>query len=43
VNIGGPPRPEDVCDCELKQKVAHGSGIEDVRIKKDSVGTHGLP
>ncbi len=43
VNIGGPPRPENVRDCELKQQVPHGGGIEDIGIKKDGVDTHGLP
>ncbi len=43
VDIGGPPRPENVRDCELKQQVPHGGGIEDVCIKKNGVDTHGLP
>ncbi len=41
VNIGGPPRPEDVRDCELNQKVPHGGEIEDVGIKKNGADTHG--
>jgi hypothetical protein len=43
VNIGGPPRPENVRDGELKQQVPHGGGVKHVRIKKDGVNTHWLP